>query len=174
MKKITIHTDGACEGNPGPGGWAAVLRYGGHARELSGGEPATSNNRMELQAAIAALQSLKEPCEVEFFTDSEYLRGGITDWVPRWKAKGWLRTLKKAVRNEDLWRRLDELAANHRVRWNWVKGHAGTPDNERCDVLARAVIAKIRRQFTPERLAALRAEFEKSRAAGKNQGELFN
>jgi ribonuclease HI len=113
VKKVVVHTDGACEGNPGPGGWAAILRYGNHTRQISGGEPATTNNRMELQAAIAALSALKEACEVELHTDSEYVRCGITEWVPGWKARGWMRSVKKTVRNEDLWRELDELASRH-------------------------------------------------------------
>ena len=173
MKTVTIHSDGACEGNPGPGGWAAILEYGDRAKEISGGEPATTNNRMELQAAIAALSCLKERCAVEFYTDSEYLREGITSWVAGWKTRGWRTADKKPVRNDDLWRRLDELAAGHQITWHWLKGHAGHPLNERCDQLARSEIVKLRRQFTPAQLAALLAEFEKQRSPDKNQIGLF-
>ena len=172
-KQITIHTDGGCDGNPGPGGWAAVLRYGNHARELAGGEPATTNNRMEMQAAIAALQSLKEPCEVTLFTDSEYLRGGITEWLPRWKANHWRTLDRKPVKNQDLWQQLDAAASRHRMSWKWLKGHAGHKDNERCDQLAAAEIAKVRRSHTPEQLAALREAFVASRDPNRNQGSLF-
>src|SRR5262245_10964949 len=114
-KKVTIHTDGACEGNPAPGGWAAVLRFGANIRELTGAEPATTNNRMELQAAISALEALKEPCEVTLFTDSEYLRQGITEWLPLWKANHWRTAGRKSVKNEDLWRQLDEVASRHSI-----------------------------------------------------------
>ena len=155
MKKIVIHTDGACEGNPGPGGWAAILRHGAHAKELCGGEPATTNNRMELGAAIEALHALKEPCAVELFTDSEYLRDGITSWVPAWKARNWRTADRKPVKNDDLWRELDEIRARHKVQWRWLKGHAGHPDNERCDELARGEISKLRKQYGAEQLACL-------------------
>jgi ribonuclease HI len=173
MKKVTIHTDGGCEGNPGPGGWAAVLAYGALCKEISGGEPATSNNRMELLAAIRALEALKEPCEVEFFTDSEYLREGITKWVAGWKARGWMRTLKKAVKNDDLWRRLDELATQHRIAWHWLRGHAGHAGNERCDALARIEIERIQTQFTAAQLVALVEQFKAERAAAADQPGLF-
>lgn len=173
LKHITIHTDGACEGNPGPGGWAAILQYGRHSRELAGGEPATTNNRMELQAAIAALRALQQPCAADLFTDSEYLRDGITKWIAGWKARGWRTAEKRPVKNADLWRELDALAAPHRVRWHWLKGHAGQPFNEQCDRLARSEIAKLRRQFTPERLAAQLAEFARERAPGKDPIKLF-
>ena len=142
-------------------------------RELTGGEPATTNNRMELQAAIAALQSLKEPCEVMLFTDSEYLRGGITEWLPRWKSNHWRTADRKAVKNDDLWRQLEEAASRHRVTWQWLKGHAGHPNNERCDQLAAAEIGKVRRNHTPEKLAALREAFIASRDPNRNQGNLF-
>lgn len=173
MKAVTIHTDGACEGNPGPGGWAAVLRHGDRFRELSGGTPATTNNRMELQAAIAALQALKEPCQVELWTDSEYLRQGITDWLPGWKRRGWRTVDKKPVKNEDLWRALDAAAAPHQIRWHWLKGHAGHADNERCDVLAHAEVAKIRKLHTAEQLTALRQTFAASHRREVNQGSLL-
>ncbi|WP_370616280.1 ribonuclease HI [Mumia sp. Pv 4-285] len=133
---VTIHTDGACLGNPGPGGWGAVLRYGDHLKELHGGEPATTNNRMELMAAIQALEALTRPAVVDLHTDSSYVRNGIMTWVAKWKANGWRTAAKQAVKNEDLWRRLDAAAQQHEVRWHWVKGHAGDPGNERADVLA--------------------------------------
>jgi ribonuclease HI len=172
-RNVTIHTDGACDGNPGPGGWAALLRSGTHVRELTGGEPATTNNRMELQAAISALTALKEPCEVTLFTDSEYLRHGITEWLSLWKANHWKTAERKAVKNEDLWRQLDEVASRHKVTWQWVKGHAGQAENERCDQLAGTEITKIRRNYTPEKLANLREAFVTSRDPHRNQGSLF-
>jgi ribonuclease HI len=172
-KKITIHTDGACEGNPGPGGWAAVLRYGDQVREIAGGEPATTNNRMELQAALSALLAVKQACEITLFTDSEYLRQGITAWVPRWRANHWRTIDRKPVKNEDLWRQLHEVASQHHVSWQWLKGHAGHPDNELCDELARAEVAKICRQHSREKLAALRAAFIASRAPNPGQGSLL-
>lgn len=172
-KKVAIHTDGGCDGNPGPGGWAAVLRFGEHVRELSGGEPATTNNRMELQAAISALMALKEPCDVTLFTDSEYLRGGITEWLPIWKANHWRTADRKPVKNDDLWRQLDEVASKHKVNWQWLKGHAGHADNERCDQLTGSEIQKIRRQYTPEKLCSLREAFVASREPQRNQGSLF-
>ncbi|KAA1422221.1 ribonuclease HI [Mumia zhuanghuii] len=133
---VTIHTDGACLGNPGPGGWGAVLRYGDHLKELYGGDPATTNNRMELMAAIAALEALTRPSVVDLHTDSSYVRNGIMSWVSRWKSNGWRTSAKQPVKNEDLWRRLDEATQRHDVRWHWVKGHAGDPGNERADELA--------------------------------------
>lgn len=173
MKAVTIHTDGACERNPGPGGWAAVLRHGSRAREISGGTPATTNNRMELQAAIAALQALKEPCAVELWTDSEYLRQGITEWLLGWKRRGWRTADKKPVKNEDLWRALDVAAAPHEIRWHWLKGHAGHADNERCDTLARGEIDQVRKLHTTEQLTALREQFLASRALDAGQGKLL-
>ncbi|MCP5432108.1 MAG: ribonuclease HI [Alphaproteobacteria bacterium] len=140
---VEIFTDGACSGNPGPGGWGAVLRSGTHEKELSGGEPATTNNRMELMAAIAALEALKRPCCIDLTTDSRYVRDGVVQWLPRWKANGFRTADRKPVKNEDLWRRLDAAAARHEVRWHWVKGHAGHPENERADALARAAIAEL-------------------------------
>jgi len=172
-KKVVIHTDGACEGNPGPGGWAAILRHGRHGKELCGAEPATTNNRMELTAAIGALRALKEPCEVELFTDSEYLRDGITSWVASWKARHWLTADRKPVKNDDLWRQLDELCARHKVQWHWLKGHAGHPENERCDKLARAEIAKLRKQYSAEQLACLLEAFEEDRSRGGSQGQFL-
>ena len=142
--QVLIYTDGACSGNPGPGGWGAVLISGGHERELSGGEGATTNNRMELMAAIEALEALKKPCRVDLHTDSQYLRQGITEWIVGWKARGWKTADKKPVKNEDLWRRLDTARARHEVKWHWVKGHAGHPLNERADGLARSAIKAMR------------------------------
>jgi ribonuclease HI len=173
QKKVTIHTDGACDGNPGPGGWAALLRFGSQMRELAGGEPATTNNRMELQAAISALTALKEPCEVAVFTDSEYLRQGITQWLHVWKANNWRTADRKPVKNDDLWRQLDEVASRHSIAWQWLKGHAGNPGNERCDQLAGAEIVKLRRNYSPEKLAALREAFIASRDPKRKQGTLF-
>jgi len=172
-KTVTIHTDGACDGNPGPGGWAAVLRFGESIREVTGGEPATTNNRMELQAAISGLKALKEPCEVTIFTDSEYLRQGITEWLQRWKANNWCTPDRKPVKNDDLWRQLDEVASKHSINWQWLKGHSGNPHNERCDQLAGVKIQKIRRHYTPERLASLREAFMASRDPHRTQGSLF-
>lgn len=133
-----MFTDGACLGNPGPGGWGVILRWRGVERELSGGEPATTNNRMELMAAIEGLETLKRPVRVRLYTDSTYLRDGINRWIHRWKQNGWKTADKKPVKNADLWRRLDEAAARHRVHWQWLRGHAGHPENERADRLARA------------------------------------
>ncbi len=136
-KHVDIHTDGACLGNPGPGGWAALLCWRGVERELSGGEPATTNNRMELMAAIAALETLKEPCNVVLTTDSQYVRQGITEWMAGWVRRGWKTSGGEAVKNRDLWERLHAAAGRHTVDWRWVKGHAGHPENERVDQLAR-------------------------------------
>ena len=141
---VIIHTDGACSGNPGPGGWGAILQWGDHVRELKGGEPQTTNNRMELLAAINALEALKRPCEVELHTDSQYLRNGIMTWIKTWKRNGWRTADRKPVKNADLWQLLDAALAPHKVRWHWVRGHAGHDLNERADVLARAAIAEIR------------------------------
>jgi len=135
--RVSIWTDGACSGNPGPGGWGAVLRYGSHEKELKGGEALTTNNRMELTAAIEALESLKRACAVSLHTDSQYLRGGVTAWLTGWKRNGWRTAGRKSVKNEDLWRRLDAAAGRHHVEWIWVKGHAGDEHNERADRLAR-------------------------------------
>jgi ribonuclease HI len=136
MKHIQLITDGACIGNPGPGGWACILRYNGHKRELSGSEPATTNNRMELRAAIEGMRALREPCEIEVVTDSEYVKNGITTWIHGWKRNGWKTASKKPVVNQDLWNELDQLAAQHKVKWTWTKGHADHDDNNRCDELA--------------------------------------
>lgn len=144
MKQVSIYTDGACKGNPGPGGWGAVLRFGEHERELFGGEPATTNNRMELMAAIEALRLLKEPCRVALTTDSVYVRDGVTKWIHGWRKNGWRTAAKKPVKNQDLWQALDNEAARHQIEWHWVKGHSGHPENERADALANQGIAAIR------------------------------
>ena len=138
MKAVEVHTDGACLGNPGPGGWAALLRYGVREREVAGGEPATTNNRMELMAAIMALEALTEGCSVVLHTDSQYVRQGITEWLPGWVRRGWPAALRQPVKNRDLWERLHAACHRHRIDWRWVKGHSGDPDNERVDALARA------------------------------------
>lgn len=137
---VDIYTDGACRGNPGPGGWAALLSAGGREKEISGAQIQTTNNRMELQAVIAALQALKRPVDVRLYTDSQYVRRGILEWLPQWKARGWRTADKKPVKNLDLWRLLETAAARHRIEWHWVRGHAGIPGNERCDALANAAI----------------------------------
>jgi ribonuclease HI len=137
---VDIYTDGACSGNPGPGGWGAVLRWRGRTRELSGSDPATTNNRMELMAAISALVALKRPMAVRMFTDSNYLRQGITAWLPAWKARGWRTADRQPVKNQDLWQRLEQALARHQVNWHWVRGHSGDPDNERADQLARTAL----------------------------------
>jgi ribonuclease HI len=134
---VVIYTDGACSGNPGPGGWGAVLISAGHRRDIMGGEPATTNNRMELMAAIQALEALKKPCKVELHTDSTYVMKGISEWIHGWKKRGWLTADKKPVKNDDLWRRLDTARLRHEVDWRWVKGHAGHELNEHADALAR-------------------------------------
>jgi len=136
MGLITIHTDGACSGNPGPGGWGALLEWKGHEKELFGGEADTTNNRMELMAAIQALESLKRAANVRLVTDSVYVRDGVTKWIHAWKKNGWKTAAKKPVKNEDLWRRLDEAADRHEIQWDWIKGHSGDPGNERADELA--------------------------------------
>lgn len=136
MPNVEAFTDGACRGNPGPGGWGVVLRAGGQVKELSGGERATTNNRMELKAAIEALAALKKPCRVALYTDSNYVRHGITEWLPRWRARGWRTADKKPVKNQDLWEALSALAGKHEVSWHWIKGHSGHPENERADELA--------------------------------------
>jgi len=143
-KKIEIYTDGACSGNPGPGGWGAILRFQGKEKELSGGQRDTTNNQMELQAAIEGLRALKESCLVDLYTDSQYLRQGITQWIHNWKRNGWKTSDKKPVKNKNLWVELDELVQRHKVNWHWLKGHAGHPENERCDELARNEIDRLR------------------------------
>ncbi len=142
--RVEIFTDGACSGNPGPGGWGAVLRYKGVEKELKGGDPETTNNRMEMMAAIVALETLKRPSTVDLHTDSTYLRDGITRWIHGWKRNGWKTAAKKPVKNVDLWQRLEKALERHDVAWHWVRGHAGHPENERADALARAGIEEVR------------------------------
>ena len=137
MKQVQLITDGSCLGNPGPGGWASILRYNGHKREMFGCSPQTTNNRMELTAAIEGLRALKEPCDIEIVTDSEYLKNGITTWIHGWKKKNWMTAAKKPVVNRDLWEELDKLVSKHKVKWSWTKGHASHEDNNRCDELAQ-------------------------------------
>jgi ribonuclease HI len=146
---VVIFTDGSCRGNPGPGGWGAILTMGEHQREIWGGEAATTNNRMELTAAIEALEALKRPCQVELHTDSQYVRNGVTRWLDLWKARGWRTMSKGAVKNEDLWRRLDTARSRHAVDWRWVRGHAGHEMNERADTLAKRGRAEIEAALKP-------------------------
>jgi ribonuclease HI len=147
MKHVEIFTDGACSGNPGPGGWGAILRWNGTEKELSGGEAETTNNRMELMAAISALEALKEPVTADLFTDSSYVRDGIGKWMFGWKKNGWKTADKRPVKNAELWQRLDEANKRHKVEWHWVKGHAGHPENERADELARAGMAPFKKSL---------------------------
>lgn len=140
--QVIIYTDGACEPNPGPGGWAAILRYGTHEKILSGGEPQTTSNRMELQAAIAALEALKQPCQVEFYTDSQYLQQGITTWLPQWIERGWRKSDHKPVLNADLWQKLHDLTLRHEIHWHWIRGHSNDPQNERVNRLAYQAIPR--------------------------------
>ncbi|MBD8526044.1 ribonuclease HI [Pseudoxanthomonas sp. CAU 1598] len=142
--RVEIFTDGACLGNPGPGGWAALLRYSGAEKELVGGEPQTTNNRMEMMAALAALEALRRPCQVDLYTDSQYLRQGMTEWLLNWKRRGWKTAAGDPVKNQDLWQRLDEVRLKHEVQWHWVRGHAGHAENERVDGLARMAAEKHR------------------------------
>ena len=146
LSEVEVFTDGACRGNPGPGGWAAILQYRGRERDLGGFEPETTNNRMEMTAAIAGLEALKRPCRVRLYSDSQYLRDGITKWINGWKRRGWLTASKQPVKNVDLWQRLDAAAAPHHITWIWVRGHSGHPENERADALARARIAEADRK----------------------------
>jgi ribonuclease HI len=145
QRPVQIFTDGACSGNPGPGGWGAVLRCDGKEKELKGGEPVTTNNRMELMAAISALETLKRDCSVDMFTDSNYLKDGITKWIHSWRRNGWRTAEKKPVKNAELWQRLDAALGRHQIRWHWVRGHAGHAENERADELARAGMAPFKR-----------------------------
>jgi ribonuclease HI len=145
-RPVQIYTDGACKGNPGPGGWGALLRWGAHEKELCGGEAATTNNRMELMAVIQALEALTRPSSVVLHVDSRYVQDGVERWMPRWKRNGWQTRERTPVKNQDLWERLDQAAARHRVRWQWIKGHSGHPDNERADRLAnRGIPQGVRR-----------------------------
>lgn len=174
VQKVIIHTDGGCHGNPGPGGWAAVLVSGVHRKEVSGGEPITTNNRMELQAAIGALSALKRPCDIEFHTDSNYLKNGITQWLFGWKKNGWRTKAKEPVKNADLWQKLDAAAQPHKIKWSWVKGHAGNAGNERCDLLAGEEIEKIKRTHTPQQLAQLMELKRAEEAVPKAEEEDFS
>ena len=151
---VIIHTDGACKGNPGPGGWGAILQAAGKTKEMSGGEPLTTNNRMELTAAIMALEALTRPCRIDLHTDSKYVMDGITSWIHGWKARGWKTADKKPVKNDDLWKRLDVARARHNVKWHWVKGHAGHALNERADQLANRGIVEMRAAARPAAKAA--------------------
>ena len=149
-KKVTIWTDGACSGNPGPGGWGAILRFGDREKELSGGEALTTNNRMELMAAIMALEALTRPCDIDLYTDSQYVRGGVTNWIKNWKARGWRTADRKPVKNIELWQRLETAEARHAVAWHWVKGHSGHEMNDRADALARAGLSAFLRERAKE------------------------
>jgi ribonuclease HI len=140
---VEIYTDGACKGNPGPGGWGALLRHNGKEKTLRGGEINTTNNRMELTAAIMALEALTKSCQVDLYTDSQYLRQGMIEWMAQWKKKGWRNSKKEPVKNADLWQKLDELATRHTIRWHWVKGHSGHPENEQADALANQAIEEL-------------------------------
>lgn len=163
MKAVTIYTDGACEGNPGPGGWAAILIYRETRREITGACPATTNNRMELAAALEGLSALKEPCEVDLYTDSRYVQQGMSNWIFAWKAKGWKRGTKP-VMNADLWKALDAQAQRHQVRWHWIRGHNQHPENERCDRLAVAAIAQLRERVGKDELERARRAFRSAPA----------
>lgn len=147
-ESVIIYTDGACKGNPGPGGWGVILAYKGKEKELHGGEALTTNNRMELMAAIKALEELSRPCEVVLNTDSKYVLQGITEWLPNWKKRGWKTAAKKPVKNEDLWRRLDQALIQHKVQWQWIKGHSGDPGNDRADQLANLGIESLKQAVT--------------------------
>ena len=144
VTKVQVYTDGACRGNPGPGGWGALLRYNDTEKELYGAERATTNNRMELMAAIQALESLKRPCEVSLTTDSQYVRKGITEWIDNWKRRGWKTADKKPVKNQDLWQRLEQATHKHKIHWKWIKGHSGHAENERADALANKAVDELR------------------------------
>ena len=169
LTRVVIYTDGGCQGNPGVGGWAAVLEAKGQRKEIHGGVPATTNNRMELTAAIAALSALRRPCVVEIHTDSQYVRNGITKWLSGWKRNGWKTSTKEPVKNADLWRALDEACQKHKIDWRWVKGHAGHDLNERCDQLAGAAMAAIRQQYTPQSLAMELKNFARSQAPSASE-----
>ncbi|HET7587307.1 MAG TPA: ribonuclease HI [Gammaproteobacteria bacterium] len=152
MPRVTIYTDGACRGNPGPGGWGVLLSASGREKTLYGGESLTTNNRMELTAAIEAFKALKKPCQVDLYTDSKYVRDGITSWLANWKRRGWKTAARTAVKNEDLWRELDAQASRHQVDWHWVKGHAGHPGNERADALANQAIDEMHASLAASRI----------------------
>ena len=162
MKQVIIYTDGGCDGNPGPGAWAAVLRSGEHKREISGAVPATTNNRMELMGALQAMRALNQPCEIKLHTDSQYVKKGMTEWLPGWKRNGWRTSSKEPVKNADLWRELEVEAARHKLHWHWVKGHAGNRDNERCDELATEAITKLKQSYTKAELKRELAKFKET------------
>ena len=172
LKQVEIFTDGSCLGNPGPGGYGAILRYQQREKTFSEGYRLTTNNRMEMMAAIVALEALKEPCTVVLSTDSQYVRQGITQWIHNWKKRGWKTADKKPVKNVDLWKRLDAALGKHEIRWEWVKGHAGDAGNERCDALATAAIAAVKQKFSREQLAASLREFNESQKAAAAVGLL--
>ncbi len=153
MKTVEIYTDGACRGNPGPGGWGALLRYGDVEKRMFGGEELTTNNRMEISAALFALKALTRPCTVKLYTDSEYLRRGITEWLPNWKRNGWKTAAKQPVKNADLWQELERAAAPHQIQWHWVKGHSGHPENELADQLANQAIDELKAGQRPRNTA---------------------
>jgi len=167
LSEVEVFTDGACRGNPGPGGWAAILRYRGTEKDLSGFEPDTTNNRMEMMAAIVGLEALKRPCRVRLHSDSQYLRDGITKWIKGWKRRGWFTADKQPVKNIDLWQRLDAAAAPHDVTWIWVRGHSGHPENEQADALARARIAEASGN---NQMIFTRGSSERYRPAGASNG----
>ena len=167
LSEVEVFTDGACRGNPGPGGWAAILRYRGTEKDLSGFEPDTTNNRMEMMAAIVGLEALKRPCRVRLHSDSQYLRDGITKWIKGWKRRGWFTADKQPVKNIDLWQRLDAAAAPHDVTWIWVRGHSGHPENEQADALARARIAEASGN---NQMIFTRGSSERYRPAGASKG----
>ena len=167
LSEVEVFTDGACRGNPGPGGWAAILRYRRTEKDLSGFVPDTTNNRMEMMAAIAGLEALKRPCRVRLYSDSQYLRDGITKWINGWKRRGWVTANKEAVKNIDLWQRLDAAAAPHNVTWIWVRGHSGHPENEQADALARARIAEASGN---NQMIFTRGSSERYRPAGASKG----
>jgi ribonuclease HI len=167
LSEVEVFTDGACRGNPGPGGWAAILRYRGTEKDLSGFEPDTTNNRMEMTAAIVGLEALKRPCRVRLYSDSQYLRDGITKWINGWKRRGWFTADKQPVKNIDLWQRLDAAAAPHDVTWIWVRGHSGHPENEQADALARARIAEASGN---NQMIFTRGSSERHRPAGASNG----
>jgi ribonuclease HI len=162
LPRVVVYTDGGCQGNPGVGAWAVLMRAGKHVKEMSGGEMATTNNRMELCAAIEALRALKKACVVEMHTDSQYVRNGITEWMAGWKKNGWRTKDKKPVKNVDLWQALDAVCATHHIEWKWVKGHAGVPDNERCDELANVKMAEIKERHSAKELAEALRIFKES------------
>ncbi len=164
---VEIFTDGACSGNPGPGGWAALLKYGKHKKELSGFYPNTTNNRMELLAAVRALEALKRPCKVVLYTDSAYLKNGITSWLPKWKSKGWMLGKKRAVKHIDLWKKLDKLNTIHKIDWQWIRGHSGHVENEIVDRLARAAIKLgLKGELAPDPLGSEKNYIDKNLTLG--------